>query len=148
MFRKASFIAACLVFLILPLVTLACAPPTPINQSDVAYADPIVENMLQAMNQEDYAKFSADFDDEMKKAIPESAFKDLETLIKTKIGDYETGSKKYMRAELKSGYIVVYYAADYTNETVAVVVTTSFRDVGGKNLVGGFFLSSPKLAAK
>ena len=40
-----------------------------------AYADPITENLLIAMNKADYAGFSKDFDETMKAELTEALFR-------------------------------------------------------------------------
>jgi len=107
------------------------------------YADPIAQNLLQGLKAGDYAKFSIDFDDEMKKAIDEKEFKKLKELFKTKIGDYV--SKEYLSINKSGKYIAVFYTGKFTEEPQGVVIRVVFEQNDGKNLVAGFFMDSPKL---
>jgi hypothetical protein len=51
------------------------------------YADPITENVLQAINEDDYAEFSKNFTSEMKETLPENSFLEISTMIKSLVGD-------------------------------------------------------------
>jgi len=73
------------------------------------YADPITENILLAMNEDDYTKYSDNFDQTMKNAVPDAVFNQTNAMIKSKIGDYI--SKEFQKAEGKDQYTIVYYNA-------------------------------------
>src|SRR5512138_3761312 len=60
-----------------------------LNESDVAYADPMLDNILEGIATRDYAKFSKDFSEKMKEAIKENDFDSLITTLDTKLGEYE-----------------------------------------------------------
>ncbi|MCX8181792.1 MAG: DUF3887 domain-containing protein [Candidatus Methanomethyliaceae archaeon] len=107
-----------------------------------AYADPIAENILIAMNEGNYTKFSRDLDATMKNAMTEPIFQQTVTVIKSKVGNYI--SKEFSKAELQGNYTVVYYKAKYTEET-EVTVRVVFAEAGGKQYVSGLWFDSPKL---
>jgi hypothetical protein len=101
---------------------------------------------LTALNSGDYAAFSKDFDEAMKKAIPETDFQEMAAAFDEKIGDYV--SKKYVsrQDEVQKIYTVVIYQAEFTREPAGVKVTITFLEtVGGEVLVSGLFFNSPKL---
>ena len=81
------------------------------NQVDVAqvreYADPITENILLAMKEDNYTKYSEHFDQTMKNAMPEAVFNETNAIIKSKIGDYV--SKEFWKVESKDQFTIVYY---------------------------------------
>ncbi len=83
------------------------------NQVDVEqvrnYADPITANIILAMNEDKYAKYSEHFDQTMKNAIPDAVFNETNVVIKSKIGDYV--SNEFGKAERKDQYTIVYYKA-------------------------------------
>ena len=70
------------------------------------YADPITENILQAINEDDYAKFSKNFTLEMKETIPENSFLEISTMIKSTIGDYI--SKELMKVAKEGSHFSFY----------------------------------------
>lgn len=107
-----------------------------------AYADPITEDILIAMNEGNYTKFSKDMDVAMKNAMTEPVFQQTVALIKSKVGNYV--SKEFSKAELQGNYTVVYYKAKYTGES-EVTVKVVFIEAGGKQYVSGLWFDSPKL---
>ncbi|MGH4139041.1 DUF3887 domain-containing protein [Clostridium sp.] len=104
--------------------------------------------MLQAVEKGDYAQFSKDFSDELKKAITEESFKTLCTSFSEKIGKYE--SKKFTAAAEKKKdekiFKTVIYTSKYSKEEKDVQITASFTENDGKILVEGIFFKSPNLA--
>jgi hypothetical protein len=109
------------------------------------FAQPITENLLTGFNEENYARFSQDFDEAMLKGIQESAFANLLSQIKGKIGNYVGGSIKFSTAYQQDSYIVVIYNATFTEETSDVTITISLEQVNGEYKVAGLYFNSPKL---
>jgi len=120
------------------------------NQVDIeqvrTYADPITENILVAMNEDDYANYSEHFDATMKNALPEPVFRENNALIQSKIGAYV--SKEYWKVESKNQYTIVYYKATFTQEPDDVIVKVVFQEIAGETKVSGLWLDSPKLREK
>lgn len=56
----------------------------------LSYIDPITENMLQGLSTRDYATFSKDFNDEMKKGIDATKFEALYKQLDDQIGAYQS----------------------------------------------------------
>ena len=109
-----------------------------------SYADPIIKHTISGMQEDDYAKFSRYFDEDMKEALPEDEFTIINGTLKRVIGDYV--SIKYSTIEKHEEYIIVRYKAKYSNETADVNITTSFHEVGNEMLLGGLWFNSPKLS--
>ena len=99
------------------------------------YADPITENMLMAMNEGDYVRYSEDFDPAMKNAMTEEIFNKTSAGIRSEIGDYV--SKEFWKAESKDQYTIVYYKARFTDEPGDVTVKVAFQEIGGEMKVSG-----------
>jgi hypothetical protein len=115
----------------------------PVDKEKVlAYADPVVDNLLAGFNEGDYAKFSRDFDARMKSGIPEAAFTQMRQDIVSKLGLYE--SRTVSKVEKQGEATVVVYQAEFEKEG-GVKVTVVFTPDGEKNLVSGLFFDSPKL---
>ncbi len=110
------------------------------------YADPITENILLAMNEDNYTKYSEHFDQTMKNAMPEAVFDETNAIIKSKIGDYV--SKEFWKVESKDQYTIVYYKAKFTQEPEDVIVKVVFQEIMGEMNVSGLWLDSPKLREK
>jgi hypothetical protein len=130
----------------LAAMLVGCSPSsTGGNNAAQAYAG-TAELMLQAINSNDYARFSADFNGQMKQSLTEVTFHELTTTVRNKIGTY-VASRVYGLQE-QSSYTVVTYKAKFTDEPDEVTVTIKFQKMGGKSLVSDFNLGSPKLQAK
>ncbi len=120
------------------------------NRVDVAqvreYADPITENILFGMNEENYTKYSDHFDQTMKNAMPEAVFNETNAIIKLKIGDYV--STEFWKVESKDQFTIAYYKAKFTQEPEDVIVKVVFQEIVGEMNVSGLWLDSPKLREK
>lgn len=78
--------------------------------------DPITENYFVSINNEDYDKFSKDFDDGMKKAVTKDNFSQLILQIKNGIGDYIPNSIKFVTITSEQGFTAVYYDANFSKK--------------------------------
>lgn len=118
-----------------------------ITESDVTYGSAITDNVLEGIKNKDYNKFTRDFSDTMKKAIPEQSFNSLADKLNTKIGDYssKTFSGAAKNKKDNKEYTVVVYKAKYTKESGDVLITITFSDNNGKKAVDGLFFKSPNL---
>lgn len=120
------------------------------NQIDTeqvrAYADPITENILVAMNEDNYTKYSEHFDATMKNVLPEPVFQENNALVTSKIGTYV--SKEFWKAESENQYTIVYYKATFTQELGDVIVKVVFQEIAGETKVSGLWMDSPKLREK
>lgn len=134
------------IIIMLGLVVSAFACTTE-TDSDIGriqkYADPITEDALIGMNEDDYAKFSKHFDETMRDALPEANFVHLRDTMKRVIGDYK--SKEFWMVEKQGEYTVVRYKTRYTTEPADVIVTVSFHEVEGETYLAGIWFDSPKL---
>ena len=124
-----------------------CMEKSGVEVADVeqvrGYADPVTENILVAMNEDDYARYSEDFDQTMKNAMSEAVFDETNAVIKSKIGDYV--SKEFWKAESKDQYTIVYYKAKFTDEPADVTARVVFQEIGGDMKVSGLWFDSPEL---
>ncbi|QAT40897.1 DUF3887 domain-containing protein [Clostridium sp. JN-9] len=119
-----------------------------LTEADVSYGSEITDNVLEGIKDKNYNKFSRDFSDTMKNAITEQSFNSLTGNLNTKIGDYKSkafsGASKTKKDNKE--YTVVVYKAKYTKETGDVLITITFSDNNGKNMVDGLYFKSPNLA--
>ncbi len=104
--RKIFIAGLIAVVVIVAVVMLAgCVEKNQVDIEQVRnYADPTTENILLAMNEDNYAKYSEHFDQTMKNAIPEAVFNETNVVIKSKIGNYV--SKEFGKAERKDQYTI------------------------------------------
>lgn len=129
--------------LLLSVTISGCFAQQPPVDATKTYADPMTENMLLAMNEDNYARFSQDFDGQMKNTLNETQYNNTIPAIKAKIGNYL--SKEFVAAENKDGYTMVMYKAKFSEESGDVTVRSIFSEKNGKRYVSGLWLDSPKL---
>ncbi|RZN39259.1 MAG: DUF3887 domain-containing protein [Methanosarcinales archaeon] len=124
-----------------------CVEENPVYSDQVrAYADPITENILSGMNENNYSRYAGHFDQTMKTAMNEAVFNETNMLVRSKIGDYV--SKEFLKVESKNQYTVVHYNARFTDEPEDVTVRVVFQEVMGEMKVSGLWLDSPILREK
>jgi len=135
------------VLLIAGVVLTGCSVKA-LKESDVSFADGMVENVLIAETERNYDMWAKDMDDTMLKAVPKDKFKEvIIDPIRGKIGEYVAGSKKFSAAAESKGNTMVQYVAKFTNEE-QVKVTISFKDVNGQKKIIGEVYDSQKLRGK
>ena len=140
-------VAVLTVLLIAGVVLTGCSVKA-LKESDVSFADGMVENVLVAETERNYDMWAKDMDETMLKAIPKDKFELLIIdPIRGKIGEYVAGSKKFSAAVESKGSTTVQYVTKFTNEE-QVKVTISFNDVGGQKKIAGEWCDSQKLRGK
>ena len=93
----------------------ATSPSAPTAASVQAYANPITENVLVSLRNNDYTSFSKDFDQTAKSAIGEATFAQTYTQISATIGSYQ--SLLYFNYSTQNANATtVLYVARYSNE--------------------------------
>ena len=87
----------------------------------------MTENILQSLNNNDYAGFSKDFSDTLKNTITAHVFLSLHDLISQTSGKYISKStpKLYETEELDISYDVYDYPCEFEKESVFVAVSTN-----------------------
>ena len=128
------------------LLTLACTGQASTKLPEPDYAAKITENLLQGINNGDYAAFSRDFDASMLKALPAESFpRQFTQGIQGIIGNYQSASIRFFQATGQAQYITVVYYAAFSAEPGAVLIQISFHPIEGQPKVSGLFFNSPKL---
>ena len=88
------------------------------------WADPIVENVLVSINNEDYSSFIKDFGDSLVKEIPQDKFPEVVSSIKGNFGKYIEGSKKMFSVNINNNITTTEYNSKFENKD-----TVQFRFV-------------------
>jgi hypothetical protein len=91
-----------------------------LNAEEIKIRDivnPMTENYFVSINNEDYGKFSKDFDDGMKNAVPKENFNQLILPVKDGLGDYVPNSIKLVTIASEKGFTAVYYDADFSRKS-------------------------------
>mgnify|MGYP000272584056 CR=1 FL=1 len=127
----------------------ACAGAKALPAADAAafaaQVDPLVDNLLLSINNNDHAGYIRDMDEKMKAASDAPAFANLTQLLSNKIGKYVS---RRMTQVIESGkYRTIIYSAKFEGED-DVRVQVSFSLDGPQPLISGLWFNSPKLRAK
>ena len=128
-----------LISIITILVLVLVAIPVFAGCGKVApYADPATENILIAMNNEDYASFSKDFSDTMKSELSEEVFADFLAAVNGQVGDYVPDSKNLTGVNIDNGLTTATYKINFESiEDVALEVV--FQKIDDKMMVVGLW---------
>ncbi len=78
---------------------------------------PLTENYFISINNEDYDRFSKDFDDGMKNAVTKDNFNQLTLPVKDGLGDYVPNSIKLVTIAIEKGFTAAYYDADFSKKS-------------------------------
>jgi hypothetical protein len=112
------------------------------REAVLAYAEPMADNELTALNSNDYEAFIKDYDETMKEVSTPESFASLVTLISTRLGKYLSRDVTAVTA-VGDDKILVIYSADFENEK-GVTVKLVFQPEG-EHLITGIWFDSPKL---
>jgi hypothetical protein len=132
---------------LLPLMVLALAASLALagcrkslEESDIPFVAPMVNNVLAGIAERDYGRFSMDFSDAMKDAITEEGFPSMMAKLDDALGEFK--SRTFLRAVKPKGngkdmVIVSYYRAVYAKDDRATI-TIYITDRDGKKVIEGF----------
>jgi hypothetical protein len=141
--KKKFLMLMLLVTLILALFVAGCRK---IDEQTLSFADQATEKYLIALNNQDYHNYTEDLDSDMLEAVPEEEFIKFSAYLKETVGEYIPGSKNYSGYATRSGMIVIVYKADYTVETEGVVVTMVVSEpTEGVYKISGSWFDSPRM---
>ena len=108
----------------------------------LAYAEPIVDNLMQGFNEGNYAKYSRDFGPEMEQALDEAAFAENHEFVTSRIGLYESRGDPVVT---KTGeYVSVTYRAKFERED-GVALQFVFEKDDPSHRLQGLWFDSPML---
>jgi hypothetical protein len=141
---KGKLILFLLIFALLLSLT-ACLPGRAVKGADqeavLTYAEPIADHILNGIEGKDYALFSQDFTDTMKKGIDEASFTQLCDLLSSKVGNYQ--SRQVSSVRDVNGTLLVIYTAVYSNSKQVVINLSLSSDE--PHQVTGLYFNSPEL---
>jgi len=132
-----------LVLTLAVIILAGCSAGAGIDESFKGSVEPIAENILQGIKNNDRDSFIKDMDDKMKSAFTEESFKKMNDMLASKVGSYQ--SKEYWKAEKSGEYRIAYYKAKFDKEEGYVVVKVVTSEKNGKLYVSGLFFDSPNL---
>lgn len=112
------------------------------RQALLVVAEPITDGILAGHNENNYAKYSEMFDEQMKNALSEKVFFQKQEIIHSKIGKYK--SRSVANVLKQDQYEIILYSAEFEKES-GVQVKVVLQKYGEKYLVSGLWFNSPKL---
>lgn len=120
--------------------------PSPLIESEIrAFADPMAENILQAINNDSYEQYTRDLSARFKGNLSEEYFKTLNSNRTSSEGQYV--SKTYWQMSVKDNRIAVFYKTRFNLDPSVVVVTVYFKKFFDKEYIDGLFMDSPQTRA-
>jgi len=102
------------------------------------FSDPIAENILVSMNNGDYAGFSRDFDDVMKRELSEAAFPEFLSAINGSVGNYVEGSMNLTGVKVENNLTTASYTVDFEGME-GVTMDVVFQKIDDKMKVVGLW---------
>jgi flagellar basal body rod protein FlgB len=108
--------------------------PAGLSEAQVAV---VAENVLNAINTNNYTAFTHDFSPQMKAAFPQTEFSKLQTMLQTTSGKFLYTEKPGISNA--QGYARYRFPSKYDNEIVYVTLTFL---IGGQQVEGLFFDSA------
>ena len=103
----------------------------------LAFSEPMTDNLLDGLKNNDYAVFSRDFDADMLKAIDEKGFAALKTDRDSTLGAYV--SREVFQVTDSGEYYIVFYLSQFEKQT-DVVMQVVFQ-LDEPHLISGLWFS-------
>ena len=103
------------------------------------YADKITEDILIAINENDYDGFMKHRPEQAKINFTRADFEQMSNEVIIERGSYVAGTKKFWKTEEDDSLINVYYRAKYT-KSVDVIVIAGFQEIEGEMALVTFSL--------
>ncbi|NLZ29653.1 MAG: DUF3887 domain-containing protein [Methanomicrobiales archaeon] len=108
----------------------------------LSYADPIAENLLTGLNEDNYTTYSRDFSPEMRQELDRASFEQSREFVTSRIGLYESKSDPVVTEA--GDYVAVTYKAEFEQES-GVDVRFVFKKDDASHQLQGLWFNSPKL---
>lgn len=132
------YVLCCLFFLICGLSNPACAAVIGKTDEEVEIiADALLDNVMIGFGDEDYVKYSKDFDQTLKETITSEHFKEIRKDVIERIGNYLY--REYLGFLNREAVTIVLWKGvfDKTQDEVLIKMVVSERD--GRYLITGLW---------
>ena len=107
--------------------------------------DPIVDNILTSYNDGKYENYSKDFDDNFKKILTAEKFKEVHSMMLSKIGKFKQDTKKVVTVQQSGQYFQIVYSVEFEKDNaVKVRVVYKKADDNKKNQIAALYFKSDK----
>ena len=101
------------------------------------WADPMVENILISINNEDYSSFIKDFGDDLIKEIPKDKFPEVVNSVRGDFGKYIEGSKKMFSVNISNNVTTAEYNGKFEKKDT-VQFKFVFDKINNQIKISGF----------
>jgi hypothetical protein len=129
--KKLFFIFSALICTVFAVLAIGCA-------KTADYKDVMTENILLAINEEDFEKFTKDFDDALKQDVTMEMFPYLLAEVTGKVGYYIDDSKELIKVHTENGVTTARYLAEFESmQDIEVIVV--FQKINRQDKVVGLF---------
>ena len=105
------------------------------------YADKITEDILIAINENDYDGFMKHRPEQAKINFTRADFEQMSNEVIIERGSYVAGTKKFWKTEEDDSLINVYYRAKYT-KSVDIIVIAGFHEIESEMALVTFSLTN------
>lgn len=102
-----------------------------------AIGEPILDGILEGFAEDDYVKYSKDFDDMLKESISEKKFLETDSQIRGSIGNYK--SREYLGFLVNGEMTVVLWKARFDKSEDDVLIKLVVSKRGDKYPVTGLW---------
>jgi hypothetical protein len=124
--------------LVLVGVSLCLADPIGLDDKTVqSVSGPMLDNVLDGMKANDYAKYIKDCDDTLKETMTQDVFTKATAQLKANLGDYV--SKQYLGFLTKGAMTLVLWKAAYSQAGEDVLIKIVISKRADKYLVTGLW---------
>lgn len=114
---------------ILPLLIVfifmaACQTGTSEVPADIQdYSQPMAENILTSLENDDYASFQRDFSEKMRSSIDETTFTSIQQTILASVGEFQ--SLTYQQTTLEDRYLISYFSLSFSEGDLSLRLVLS-----------------------
>lgn len=115
---------------------------TKLSESQVEYADPIIDNILEGIRETDYEMFSKDFGSTMKSTIKEEDFNSFTSSMSSQYGDYSSRSFTSATKDSADNTIITYDAQYSKSSHLSIILY--INNSNGISSVVGLLFDSPE----
>jgi hypothetical protein len=131
-----KFLSVSAMVLVMLVGLSGCLPFQKAGLTDQQVAS-MTENILKALDQNNYPSFTHDFSPQMKSAFTQAKFSQLRSMLYNASGNFIFMNEPNLSNN--QGYAIYRFPSKYANETVTVTVTFV---IGGQEVEGLFFDSA------
>jgi hypothetical protein len=128
-----KFLSVSAMVLVMLVGLSGCLPFQKAGLTDQQVAS-MTENILKALDQNNYPSFTHDFSPQMKSAFTQAKFSQLRSMLYNASGNFIYMDEPSLSNN--QGYAIYRFPSKYANETVTVTITFV---IGGQEVEGLFF---------